>query len=344
MNGGDYAGFREIAGELDLLSMPLKALRETIGTSQNVDAEWVEGMFDRKEAAGDNAYEVEYKVGRRYDLGEGVHATLIALHGKGSEQRMAVADVENKCIFIMNVESGERVATVGSEGRGPGQFENLTGVAFSATGELYVSDVDLHRISVLDHEGRYVRCFGEVGRGEGQFNCPEGLCFTADGNLVVADVWNHRVQIVREDGTFVRSFGSLGSEDGQFDCPFDVSVGPDGSIAVLDFSNRVQIFDGEGRFLRRIGSKGDGPGHVMNPVEVAHGAGGEIILADMDRKDVQVFSGEGELLQIIGADGDSKVAWHGRPWGVAVDAEGRIAVIGESDASTAPSVLLLSSS
>jgi hypothetical protein len=44
------------------------------------------------------------------------------------------------------------------------------------------------------------------------------------------------------------------------------------------------------------------------------------------RNDVQVFSGEGELLQIIGADGDSKVALHGKPFGVAVDAEGRIAV------------------
>jgi hypothetical protein len=41
---------------------------------------------------------------------------------------------------------------------------------------------------------------------------------------------------------------------------------------------------------------------------------------------VQVFNGEGELLQIIGAEGDSKVAWHGALNGVAVDAEGRIAV------------------
>jgi len=47
-------------------------------------------------------------------------------------------------------------------------------------------------------------------------------------------------------------------------------------------------------------------------------------VTDIVRNDVQVFSREGELLQIIGAEGDSKVALHGEPCGVAVDAEGRI--------------------
>ena len=102
--------------------------------------------------------------------------------------------------------------------------------------------------------------------------------------------------------------------------------GPDGSIAVLDSSDRLQIFEGEGQFVRRIGSEGEGPGQFEVEQSVAHGAGGEIIVIDWVREDVQVFSGEGELLQIIGAEGDSKVAWHGKPFGVAVDAKGRIAV------------------
>lgn len=48
----------------------------------------------------------------------------------------------------------------------------------------------------------------------------------------------------------------------------------------------------------------------------------------------------------IRADGNSKVAWHGTPYGVAVDAEGRIAIVrgSRSDISTASSILLLSSS
>ena len=326
--GGDVVGFREVAGELDLLSMPLKALREALRSWEVVDAAWVEGLYERKEAAGADAHMVAYKVGRRYDLGEGVDPSSIALHGRGSEQRMAIADSGNTCVYILNVESGERVATVvGSEGDGPGQFRFPTGVAFSSTGELYVSDPGFELIFVFDREGRYVRAFGGYGQGEGQFSSPSGLCFTADGNLVVADCDNHQVQIVREDGTFVRAFGSFGGEDGQFDSLFDVSVGPDGSIAVLDECDRVQIFDGEGRFVRSFGSQGDGPGQFKNACGVAHGAGGEIIVTDCVRKDVQMFSREGGLVQIIGAEGDSKVAWHEKPCGVAVDAEGVVAVV-----------------
>jgi tripartite motif-containing protein 71 len=251
----------------------------------------------------------------------------IALHGEGSEQRMAVVDRSHRRVYILNVESGERVATVvvGSEGEGADEPEFLFGLAFSSTGELYVSDHEFDRIFVFDREGRYVRGFGEHGRGEGQFAGIRRLCFTVDGNLVVADAGNHRVQIVREDGTFVRSFGSEGREDGEFHLPSDVSVGPDGSIAVLDGCGRVQIFDGEGRFVRRIGSVDHGPGKYTRGV--AHGAGGEIIVADFARNDVQVFSGEGELLQIIGAKGDSKVALHGTPYTVAADGVGRIFVI-----------------
>jgi hypothetical protein len=315
--GGDAVGFHEIAGELDLLSMPLKALREVIGGWDRVDPVWVEGLYERKEAAGADAGLLEYQVERRYDPEWNVQKPFIAVHGRGSEQRMAFIHLDR--VAIMNVESGKRVATAGSYGEGPGHFQFVSGVAFSGTGELYVSDFDLHRISVFDREGRYVRCFGDW-----QFNCPHGLCFTADGNLVVADRENHRVQIVGEDGTFVRAFGSRGREDGQFGRPFAVSAGPDGSIAVVDDSNRVQIFDGEGRFVRRLGSKGEGPGQFKIVQGVAHGAGGEIIVSDCVRKDVQVFSREGELLQIIGADGDSKVAWHGNPGCVATDEEGRI--------------------
>jgi len=70
-------------------------------------------------------------------------------------------------------------------------------------------------------------------------------------------------------------------------------------------------------------------------------------VSDPGFDDVQVFSGEGELLQIIGANGNSKVAWQGEPCGIAVDAEGRIAVtINAPDDDESPykhaSVVLLS--
>ena len=329
-NGGAYGGgdvvswFRGCVAELGLGVMPLKALREVVEGSEYLDGDWVSGVIERKEAAGDQAYEVEYREGRRYDLGSREGVTRIAWDGEGPGQRMAVVDFR-KHVVILDAESGVVVATAGSEGDGPGQFRKPARVAFSGTGEMYVSDCELHRISVFDREGRYVRGIGGLGRGQGQFYRPQGLCFTADGDLVVADSWNHRVQVLREDGTFVRSIGSRGSEEGQFNAPHDVCGMPNGSIAVLDFGNRrVQVFDGEGGFLRSIGSEGDG--QFLGPRCLVTGGEGEIIVTDTVRKDVQVFSGEGELLQIIGPEGDSKVSWRGRPWDVAACGDGRLFV------------------
>jgi DNA-binding beta-propeller fold protein YncE len=317
--------------------MPLKALREVVEGSEYLEGGWASGVVERKEAAGDNGYEVEYREGRRYDLGDGADARMVALDGEEAGQRMAVVDYDNECVMMFDVESGERVATAGSEGRGPGQFSYPAGVAFSGTGELYVSDYVLDRISVFDREGRYVRGFGGQGQGQGQFRNPFGLCFTADGDLVVADASDHRVQVFREDGTFVRAIGSRGSGEGQFDHPRDVCCRPDGSIAVLENGNRrVQVFDEDWGFVRSFGSMGEGPGQFLNPQSITAGGGGEIIVADLERKDVQVFSGEGELLQIIGPKGDSKVAWRGYPFGVVSCGDGRLFV------SDGDSVVLLS--
>ena len=264
--GGDVCWFREAVGELDLMGMPLKALRDVVGGCEYLDGGWASGVLEEKRASGDNAYEVEYREGRRYDLGASGSARAIAFHGEGSERRMAVVDWGNRCVAMFNVESGERAATVGSDGQGPGQFTWPYGVAFSRAGELYVSDSYLHRISVFDRQGRYVRRFGRPGRGQGEFRRPQGLCFTADGHLVVADSGNHRVQILREDGTFVRAFGSRGQGEGEFRHCSAVCVLPDGSIAVLHSQNcRVQVFDGEGGFVRSIGSEGEGPGQFMDP-------------------------------------------------------------------------------
>jgi hypothetical protein len=333
-NGGLYGGgdavswFRGCSAELGLGVMPLKALREVVEGSEYLDGGWASGVVESKETAGDNAYQVEYREVRRYDVGDGI-AFNIALDGERPGQRMAVAQM--KLVEIFDVESGELVATAGSEGEGPGEFGSSPfmpcGVAFSSTGELYVSNGELHRISVFDREGRYVRGFGQPGQGQGQFKSPMGLCFTADGDFAVADPGNNRVQVFREDGTFVRAIGSQGSGEGQFRFPHEVCCMPDGSIAVLDRGNRrVQVFDGDWGFVRSFGSEGRGPGEFSGLGSITAGGGGEIIVSDIDRNDVQVFSGEGELLQIIGREGDSKAALGSHLDGIAACGDGRLFV------------------
>ena len=130
INGwGNEALFREVIGELDLLRMPLKPLRELLAGCEVINGVWAAEIIDRKQAAGENAHDEEiktaYKVKREYDLGGDFGSWgpgKLALHGEGSEQRMAVLDWSNNRVVIVNVEGGERLATVGSEGDGPGEF------------------------------------------------------------------------------------------------------------------------------------------------------------------------------------------------------------------------------
>ena len=333
-NGGvDVGWYRGVVSGLDYTGMPLEVFRNDVVGCEYVDGVWASGVLERIRAAGGNLHEREYKVVRTYEVGgffSGLRSfsdlRLIALHGEGSSQRMAVVESDDNLgcsVGMYNVESGERVETAGSMGEGPGKW--IAGMAFSSTGELYMCDSHLNRIQVFDREGRYVRGFGEYEAGEVSFYEPLGICFTADGDLVVADWGNRRVQVVREDGTFVRAFGSYGQGEVKFQDPSEVCALPDGSIAVLDY-RRVKIFDGEGGFVRSIGSRGKGPGQFGDPQSMAVGAGGEIIVTDYGGKDVQVFSKYGELLQIIEAGGDSDVDLTDVV-GVATDASGRLFIL-----------------
>jgi hypothetical protein len=332
--GGDVSGFREVMRELDLLGMPLKALREVLGGCEYVDDMWAAGIvLNRETDLNANACEVEYKVTRQIDVGGNFKIMgRIAVDTSAARSRVAVFEpgISNprSRVAIINVDDGELVATIG-----PGDLtENIlkftSGIAFSGSGELYVSDAQENRIQVYDREGRYLRRFGRKGRSRGQFDHPHGMCFAADGNLVVADGENHRVQIFREDGSFVRMFGRRGTDFGEFLVPTDVCGGPDGSIAVLDKCNcRIQVFDGEGEFLCCFGEFGKGPGQFLEPNDVSAGPRGEIIISDFTRKDVQIFSRRGKLLQIVGPEGDSKVSWNDQPWAAGTDAEGRLFVV-----------------
>lgn len=250
----------------------------------------------------------------------------IAVSGTGGEERVAVSDQENKRVLVFEVDSGECVATVGTEGDGPGEFQCPSGVAFNQQGELVVCDFDMNRIQMFDRHGRYTRGFGVSGRKNGELDGPGSVAVNRQGEIIVCDSGNYRVQIFRKDGTFVLAFGSEGSGEGQLRDPSGVAVASDGGIIISDSRNaRVQIFSAFGSHVMTIGSRGEGPGQFLDPTGVAVSVRGEIVVSDNARHDVQVFSGEGTLLHTIGKAGDSFLELLA-PNGVALDGDGRIFV------------------
>lgn len=233
-------------------------LMEIVKPSGLVSAEMMLALYEQR-LVNDNPFEMVYEVRKSFGKrGQGQSdfqcVGQLALKGVGACQVVAAVDSRRHRVLVFNVETGEIVQSVGSEGDGPGQFGSPLGVAYAPSGEMYVSDKSQHKIHIFDEDGKYKQSFGDLGVLEGQLIIPHGLAFTPRGDLVVADFGNNRVQIFTAGGVFIRSIGS-----GSFNCPIGVSCGDDGVIAVTDYGNaRVQIYDEMGVLSRTIGSKGTG--------------------------------------------------------------------------------------
>ncbi len=65
------------------------------------------------------------------------------------------------------------------------------GLAFDASGMLYISEDNNHHISVFTPEGEFVKTLG----GPGQFQCPRGIVVNSNGVVYVCDKDNDRIQL-----------------------------------------------------------------------------------------------------------------------------------------------------
>ena len=117
-----------------------------------------------------------------------------------NNKRVYVVEYLNYRIVIFTLE-GQLIDTIGSEGSGPGQFNNPSAVAFSPDGDMYVADGYNHRIQVFDSDGVYQREFGG-----GRLKYPRDILITADGHVLVADYANNRVVIFNTTGQLIHSF------------------------------------------------------------------------------------------------------------------------------------------
>ena len=146
---------------------------------------------------------------------------------------------------------GKVIATWGSKGAGPGQFDDITGIAVDGAGNLYVADRRNNRIQKLSASGgRPLAQWGSQGSGPGQFEGPNDIALDAQGNVYVADSGNHRIQKLSPDGKFLQQWGNMGqfgnkpqegTEPGQFKSPGGVAIDVKGNIYVADTdNNRIQ--------------------------------------------------------------------------------------------------------
>ncbi len=112
----------------------------------------------------------------------------------------------------------------GSNGSGPGQFNNPFGVAVDSLGNVYVTDYGNHRVQKFTSAGVFLAEWGSLGSGDGDFSYPQGIAFDSRDNVYVSEGGNHRIQKFTSAGTFLDKWGSLGSGNGQFLYPVGIAV------------------------------------------------------------------------------------------------------------------------
>jgi sugar lactone lactonase YvrE len=226
--------------------------------------------------------------------------------------------------------------TFGSEGIGPGMFNDARSIAIDGAGRIYVGEYTGGRIQVFDPAGKFLnqwtigdrktilrglaadrkgtiyavhgggiaRYQGETGEKLGQLEYErsgfDDVTTGADGGLVAA--WqSNRDDIVTFDanGKLVRTIpAAISSASGDSELSMRVAVDGSGYIYALGrFNNAVFKFGRDGKFMNRFGGGGDQPGQFRAAYSIAVDGYGRVYVGDI--KGVQVFDPTGRYLTIL---------------------------------------------
>ena len=234
---------------------------------------------------------------------------MTVMEGRGFYYPVDTAIGQDSRLYVVNrsldnVARGVRVTmcdidseyygNFGSFGNKDGQFEWPSGGAIDSRGRVYISDEQLHRISVFDHSGAFLSQWGANGSEEGDLDTPSGIAFDDQDNLYVSDTYNHRIQKFTADGRFLLSFGSQGQGNGELNLPWGVTLDGNNNVYVADWGNdRIQKFSPQGECLASYGTAGVADGEFQRPSSVAVDGEGYIYVADWGNERVQVLDSQG---------------------------------------------------
>ena len=198
----------------------------------------------------------------------------------------------------------------GTAGQSDGQFIWPRSIDLDKSGNVYVSDEYLNRISIFDAEGAFQSSWGSGGTGDGELKGPSGIAFDSADNLYVVDSENARVQKFSKDGQFLSKFGKFGSDDGEFNMPWGLCVDKEDNVFVADFRNkRVQKFSPDGKFLVKFQGSSTGAGYLEAPSGVAVDSEGDVYVTDWSGHKVQIYAPDGLPIANLVGDAETPSPW-----------------------------------
>jgi hypothetical protein len=159
------------------------------------------------------------------------------------------------------------------------------GLDVDASGRLAITDVENHKVLVLDTYLNVDVAFGNYGTFDGQFDTPLGVSFTPRGELLVADSGNGRLQIFSDSGAHRRTIPAPGA-DNPMRRPRRAVAAEDGTLYVADPVARcVFVLPPDGG-VRAFVADASG---AFEPTDLALGRDGRLFVTDAATKSLLAF-------------------------------------------------------
>jgi hypothetical protein len=250
-----------------------------------------------------------------------------------------VVDILNHRIqrFRNNLVYSDTLGVTGATGNDNAHFQYPTGVAVNkATSEVYVADIDNHRVQVFNQAFVYQRTIGVTDvpylTDSYHYNWPVGTAVDSLGGLYILEEVGNRLTKLSSSGTFAWSIGQVGlwgDANNYFNTPSDLAVDAANRVYVVDSGNhRVQIFNINGGWQATLGSNGTGNNQFNSPQGIAIAPNGDIYVADTYNQRVQIYNSNRVYVATLGGTGDCSNANNRfcEPADVAVDSTGTIYV------------------
>ena len=255
---------------------------------------------------------------------EGVKPYFVAVGDKGE---LFVTEHQD-CQYTVLDAKGQRVLTIGSNGKPPFEGGGPTGISKDSEGNVYVASY-AHKVQKFNSSGEVVKSVGKNGRNVEEFSYPCGVQYH-NHQVYVCDSNNGRVQVFDSDLNFVRSFGTNGDGPGQLMKPRDIDFDAQGNSYVVN-SNKYQVlvFSEDGQYLRHFGREGYGKGELNGPKGL-YVSSDYVYVTECWNHRVSVFHTSGEFVHSFGKLGSGRgELWHS--YGITVDKDGFVFVCDHSN-------------
>ncbi|MBS1806716.1 MAG: hypothetical protein JST84_00825 [Acidobacteria bacterium] len=244
------------------------------------------------------------------------------------------------------------------------QLWGPNGLAFDASGNLYIADTNNHRIRKVTPAGIITTVAGNGLSGlngdggpaiQASLHSPVAVVFDAAGNLFIADADNHKIRKVTPDG-MISTFAGTGEDGFSGDggkapaaflsSPAGLAVDAIGNVFIADSGNncirKVNVSDGTIITVAGNGSpgfSGDGgaatAAQLNYPLGIAVDRNGNLFISDVNNLVIRKVGTDGKISRFAGTgnfgySGDGGLATQADmsyPVQLAVDKDGNVAFV-----------------